>query len=40
MVFSGYTLIFGLAVFVLCGFVAFTACFTFVRIIYGSVKID
>lgn len=37
---AGYMLIMAYAVFVLCGFVGFLSCFTFIRKIYGSIKID
>lgn len=39
-VFIGYMLILSYAIFVLTGFIGFTACFIFIRKIYGSIKVD
>ena len=39
-VFFGYMLILCYAIFVLTGFIGFSACFLFIRKIYGSIKID
>ena len=39
-IFFGYISILSYAFFVLTGFVGFISCYFFVRIIYGSIKVD